>query len=87
VATQLQAQWREHAPRHTFLQQAGTTLPRFQQTDLAFLLPPRQRTKARYMALDDHVGWARHLLDYHDRGDFTLIGRACVFSARPSFRT
>ncbi|WP_058553490.1 hypothetical protein [Thiohalocapsa sp. ML1] len=38
VATQLQAHWRAHAPWHAFLQQAGTTLPRFQQTDLAFLL-------------------------------------------------
>jgi hypothetical protein len=33
------------------------------------------------MALDDQVGWAQHLLDYHGRGDFSLIGRACVFSA------
>jgi hypothetical protein len=81
VATQLKAHWGEHAPWHAFLQQAGTTLPRFQQTDLAFLLPPHQRTKARYMAIDDHVAWAQHLLDYHDRGDFTLIGRPCVFSA------
>jgi hypothetical protein len=81
VATQLKAHWGEHTPWHAFLQQAGTTLPRFQQTDLAFLLPPHQRTKARYMAIDDHVAWAQHLLDYHDRGDFTLIGRPCVFSA------
>jgi hypothetical protein len=56
-------------------------LSRFQQTDVAFLLPPRQRTKARYMAVDAHVQWARNLIDYHDRGDFSGIGLACVFSA------
>ena len=81
MATQLKAHWRTHAPWHAFLQQAGTTLPRFQQTDLAFLLPPRQRSKARYMAIDAPIRWAQYLLDDHDRGDFSLIGRACVFSA------
>jgi hypothetical protein len=56
-------------------------LSRFQQTDLAFLLPPRQRTKARYMAVDAHVEWAQRLIAYHDQGDFSRIGRPCVFSA------
>jgi hypothetical protein len=56
-------------------------LSHFQQTDLAFLLPPRQRTKARYMAIDAHIDWAQRLIGYHDQGDFSLIGRPCVFSA------
>jgi hypothetical protein len=81
VATQLKAHWRDHAPWQAFLQQAGTTLSHFQQTDLAFLLPPRQRTKARYMAIDAHIDWAQRLIGYHDQGDFSLIGRSCVFSA------
>jgi hypothetical protein len=81
VATQLKAHWRDNAPWQAFLKQAGTTLSRFQQTDLAFLLPPRQRTKARYMAVDAHIEWAKRLIDHHDRGDFSLIGRGCVFSA------
>ena len=45
----------------------------FQQTDLAFLLPPRQRTKARYMAIDAHIEWAQRLIGYHDQGDFSSI--------------
>ncbi|WP_200243993.1 hypothetical protein, partial [Thiohalocapsa halophila] len=53
----------------------------FQQTDLAFLLPPRQRTKARFMAIDAHINWAQRLIAYHDRGDFSAIGRPCGFSA------
>jgi hypothetical protein len=81
VAAQLQAHWRDDAPWQAFLKQAGTTLSRFQQTDLAFLLPPRQRTKARYMAVDAHIEWAQRLIGHHDRGDFRLIGRGCVFSA------
>lgn len=81
VATQLKAHWRDHAPWQAFLQQAGTTLSHFQQTDLAFVLPPRQRTKARYMAIDAHIDWAQRLIGYHDQGDFRLIGLPCVFSA------
>lgn len=81
IATQLQAHWRDDAPWQAFLQQAGTTLSHFQQTDLAFLLPPRQRTKARYMAIDAHIDWAQRLIACHDRGDFSAIGRPCVFTA------
>jgi hypothetical protein len=81
IATQLKAHWREDAPWQAFLHQAGTTLSHFQQTDLAFLLPPRQRTKARYMAIDAHIEWAQRLIGYHDQGDFRRIGRPCVFSA------
>jgi hypothetical protein len=81
IATQLKAHWRDDAPWQAFLKQAGTTLSHFQQTDLAFLLPPRQRTKARYMAIDAHIDWAQRLIGYHDQGDFSLIGLPCVFSA------
>ena len=81
VATQLKAHWRGDAHWQRFLQQAGNTLSHFQQTDVAFLLPPRQRTKARYMAIDAHIDWAQRLIGYRDQGDFSLIGRPCVFSA------
>jgi hypothetical protein len=81
IATQLKAHWRDDVHWQGFLQQAGATLSHFQQTDLAFLLPPRQRTKARYMALDAHIDWAQRLIGYHDQGDFSAIGRPCVFSA------
>lgn len=81
VATQLKAHWRDDGHWQGFLQQAGATLSHFQQTDLAFLLPPRQRTKARYMAIDAHIDWAQRLIGYHDQGDFSAIGRSCVFTA------
>jgi hypothetical protein len=50
-----------------------------QQSDLAFLRPPRQRTKARFMSLDGHVRWAQRLLAYYDRDDFSEIG-GCVLT-------
>jgi len=81
IATQLKAHWRDDGHWQGFLQQAGATLSHFQQTDLALLLPPRQRSKARYMAIDAHIDWAQRLIAYHDRGDFSAIGRPCVFSA------
>lgn len=80
VATQLKAHWRDDAHWQDFLKQTGATLSRFQQTDLAFLLPPRQRSKARYMAIDAHIEWAQRLIAYHDQGDFSAIGRPCVFN-------
>jgi len=81
VATQLKAHWRDDAHWQGFLKQAGATLSHFQQTDLAFLLPPRQRTKARYMAMDAHIDWAQRLIGYYDQGDFSLIGLPCSFTA------
>jgi hypothetical protein len=81
IATQLKAHWRDDGHWQGFLQQAGATLSHFQQTDLGFLLPPRQRTKARYMAIDAHVDWAQRLIGYHDQGDFSTLGLSCVFTA------
>jgi hypothetical protein len=81
IATHLKAHWRDDAHWQAFLKQAGATLSHFQQTDLAFLLPPRQRTKARYMAMDAHVDWAQRLIGYHDQGDFSAIGLPCIFTA------
>jgi len=63
------------------LTQAAATLRHYQQTELLFLLPPRQRTKARDMHVDAHLQWAQRLIGYHDQGDFSAIGRPCVFSA------
>lgn len=81
IATALKAHWRDESTWQAFLKQASATLSRFQQTDLAFLLPPRLRTKARYMAIQAHIDWLQRLLADHDRGDFSAIGRPYVFSA------
>lgn len=81
IAIALKAHWHADSTWQAFLKQASATLSRFQQTDLAFLLPPRLRTKARYMAIEAHLEWLQRLLAYHDRGDVSAIGRESVFSA------
>lgn len=80
IATLLKAELSQDARWTALLAHCATTLSTFQQTDLACLLPPRQRTKARYMHLDAHVDWAERLLAYYDRGDFSAIARPCVLS-------
>ncbi|ESQ10343.1 MAG: hypothetical protein N838_10185 [Thiohalocapsa sp. PB-PSB1] len=75
IAAHLKAHWRDAARLQGFLQQASTTSSHFQHTDLAFLLPPRQRTKARYMAIDSHIDRAQCLIGDSNRGDFSAIGR------------
>ncbi len=80
-ATALKAHWREDSTWQAFLKQASATLSRYQQTDLAFLLPPPLRSKARDMAIEAHIDWLQRLLAYDNRGDFSAIGREDVFSA------
>ena len=81
TATQLKAHWRNNTQWQEFLKQASATLKRYLQTDLAFLLPPCQRTKARYMAMDAQIEWAQRLLAFYDGGDFSAVKRPYVFSA------
>lgn len=81
IATQLKAHWHDDVHWQGFLKQTAATLSHFQQTELLFLLPPRQRTKARYRHVDAHLQWAWRLIGYHDQGDFSAIGLPCVFSA------
>jgi hypothetical protein len=80
IATLLKAELHPDERWNAFLSHCRRTLASFQQTDLAFLLPPRQRTKARFMHVDTHVEWARHVIAYHDRGDFSAIRRTCVLT-------
>ena len=50
-----------------FTQLAARTKNRVQQTSLAHLAPPNQRTKARYMNVDVLVRWGEDLLTFLDR--------------------
>lgn len=50
-----------------------------QQTELNFLKPPTQRTKARYHHIAPRIEWAQKVLDYRGRSDFHLIdARYCI---------
>ena len=50
-----------------FCTQAGQTKFQTQQTELAFLVPPSQRSKARYMNLGPLLNWACKTLEVLDR--------------------
>lgn len=57
----------EHDPVWTAFAQRGNQMKRqVQQTELAFLNPPQQRGKARYMSVDSLVAWGVKALGWLD---------------------
>lgn len=52
------------APWHQFLDNATATKQRLQQTALAFLAPPAQRSKARYLNVSPLVQWGHATLQW-----------------------
>lgn len=56
-----------------FLRQCSLTRQRTQQTELSFLMPPKQRSKARYHNVDILVAWAQKVLKYQQKQDFFQI--------------
>ncbi len=56
-----------------FLRQAHQARQQVQQTELAFLAPPKQRSKARFMSTETHLEWAQRVLTYHDQGDLSTL--------------
>ncbi|MBU1751418.1 MAG: hypothetical protein KKA73_27375 [Chloroflexi bacterium] len=63
----------------TFAQQAQQTKRQVQQTALAALAPPSQRSKARYMNVDVLLEWGRHALAFLDH----LANQAGLFDPGP----
>ena len=57
----------------SFRRQCHLTRQQVQQTELAFLMPPQQRSKARYHNVDLLVDWAQKVLKYQQRQDFSQI--------------
>jgi hypothetical protein len=57
AACLLKAQLERDEQWNGFASQAGQTKCRIQQTEWAFLVPPSQRSKARYMNLGELVAW------------------------------
>ena len=56
-----------------FTRLAAQTKRRVQQTSLAPLAPPNQRTKARYMNVDVLIQWGQNMLAFLDRQQAGLI--------------
>jgi hypothetical protein len=64
TALMLKHELAEDSRWQTFTQQAAQTKQRVQQTPLAFLAPPTQRRKARYMNVDILICWGTKVLAY-----------------------
>jgi len=56
-----------------FLKECGKACTGLNQTNLYFLTPPRQRTKARYSNVTPQIQWAQKIIAYQQRGDYTEI--------------
>lgn len=57
----------------TFVQQCQLTRQQIQQTELSFLIPPKQRTQARYHNVDILINWGLDILKYESQNDFSLV--------------
>lgn len=66
-ATLLKRELHEDETWKAFTQKAAQTKSQVQQTALAFLSPPNQRTKARYMNLAILIRWAQRILNLLDK--------------------
>jgi len=66
VASILKRELKDDQDWCMFVKQASKTSKRVQQTHLAHLAPPNQRSKARYLNLDKLVKWGRDMLCYLD---------------------
>ena len=66
TAAVLKRELDQDADWNTFTQLANQTKLRVQQTALAALLPPNQKTKARYLNVDVLVTWGQKMLAFLD---------------------
>lgn len=73
AATLLKARLNKDTRWLSFCSQAGQTKVKVQQTELAFLMPPSQRSKARYMNLASLLRWGRAILSVLDRQPDTVL--------------
>ena len=56
-----------------FLRKCNFARSQIQQTKLSFLIPPSQRSKARYHNIDILVDWGLKVLQFWKKQDFSLI--------------
>lgn len=62
----------------SFLQECGKSCKSLKQTNLYFLAPPRQRTKARYSSVAPQIEWAQKIINWQQQGDYTAIDRSFI---------
>ncbi len=68
-----------------FTQQSNLTISQIKQTNLSFLRPTSQRSKARYHNLDILVNWGLNVLRYWQKQDFSLISTEFIIDRETLF--
>jgi hypothetical protein len=64
-----------------FYQRCHQCRQQIQQTELLFISPPSQRSKARYLNLEHLIKWGQKILLYEEKQDFSLINKSYVIDA------
>jgi hypothetical protein len=82
LALQLKAELAPDERYQAFVQQCHQCRAQLQQTKLAGLMPPSQRTKARYLNVGCLVNWAQKILRYQQGNDFSLLSTAFTLDAQ-----
>ncbi len=68
-----------------FLHQCNLARSQIQQTKLSFLIPPSQRSKARYHNIDILINWGLKVLQYWKKQDFSLISTKFIIDRETLF--
>ena len=77
VARMLKRRLEKDSRWPAFTSRAAKIKSHLQLTDVAFLVPPNQRSKARYMNLDELVGWGWRTLEILDQPPAAVL-RYCT---------
>ena len=70
IASLLKAEFKDDSNWRSFIDFAATARKYMQQTTLAGIAPPNQRSKSRYMNLGILINWATQMLEYLMNGNF-----------------
>lgn len=73
MALLLEKELAEDESYQSFMQRCTQARHQLKQTPLYFLAPPKQRAKARYLNLEQHLRWAQQVLHYQAQANFSTI--------------
>lgn len=76
MAALLKAELHTDEKWNDFLKQCGHVRTSLKQSNLHFLLPPRQRTKARYSNIAPRIEWGQKIIAYQQQGEYEQIDPA-----------
>lgn len=82
LALQLKAELATDERYQAFVQRCHQCRAQLQQTALAGLMPPNQRTKARYFNVERLVHWGQQICHYQQANDFSLLSPVFTLDAQ-----